>query len=352
MVERRSIDWRRLGGVMTGLAFALAALGCSPVQPPSAEPGLTSAASTTPASTTAARPTRVEHVGYAAVETGKQIELASVSGRIVFDDFDDVYAIDVDGSNLVTVANDPAGPEFDGAWSPDGRWIVYRDSTRGINHDDEVYIAAADGSSKRNLSTNPANDWGPDWSHDGATIAFNSTRDGMPMRGYLVNPDGSNLRRIESDTWIEYPSFSPDDSKLAFMGVKGSDYSIYVVDLASGQVTQLTDFPGEEGWPAWSPDGSTIAFSAQRDDCAFAPLDQECWRTGDIGPWHDIWLVDADGSNPRRATPEFGQFVAWSPDSRYLLVSGARLYLVRPDGTGRLDLRPGGPNGAGIPDWR
>ena len=49
-----------------------------------------------------------------------------------------------------------------------------------------------------------------------------------------------------------------------------------------------------------------------------------------------------------------GQFVAWSPDGRYLLVSGRALYVVRPDGTGRLELRADGidlPLG-GIPDWR
>ena len=46
----------------------------------------------------------------------------------------------VDGSNVVTVAGAPAGPEFDGAWSPDSEWIVYRESTRGINEDDEIYI--------------------------------------------------------------------------------------------------------------------------------------------------------------------------------------------------------------------
>lgn len=327
-----------------------AAAGCSPagpVQTAASGPSFNPPETTAPASPAA---TRIEHVGYSPVETGEPIDVAPLNGRIVFDDFEDVYAMDPDGSNVVTVAGAP-GPEFDGAWSPDGKWVVYRDSTRGTNNNDEIYIAAADGSKRRNLSNNPENDWGPDWSHDGSTIAFNSTRDGA-MHGYLVNPDGSNLRRIASDAWIEYPSFSPDDSKLAFMGVVGSDYSIYVIDLATAKVTKVTDFPGEEGWPVWSPDGSTIAFTTQRDDCRFASNGKECWRTGDVGPHHDIWLIGADGSNLRRVTPEFGQFVAWSPDGQYLLISGASLYVVRTDGTGRVELHPAGANGAGIPDWR
>ena len=53
-------------------------------------------------------------------------------------------------------------------------------------------------------------------------------------------------------------------------------------------------------------------------------------------------------------SPEFGHFVAWSPDGEHLLISGQALYVVRPDGTGRLELRADGIELAlgGIPDWR
>ena len=261
--------------------------------------------------------------------------------------------MDIDGSNVVKVAGQ-AGSEFDGAWSPDGEWIVYRDSTRGINDDDEVFVARADGSERRNLTNDPSNDWGPDWSPDGRTIAFNSDRGGGSIRGYLVEPDGSGLREIDVDAWVEYPSFSPDGSKIAYMGHEGTDYEIYVADLATGAVDRQTDSPGSDGWPVWSPDGRTIAFTSERDDCRFAPDDQECWRTGENDEYHDIWLMDADGSDPRRVSPEIGQFVAWSPDSTHLLISGHALFVVRTDGTGRLELRADGIDRAlgGIPDWR
>ena len=61
----------------------------------------------------------------------------------------------------------------------------------------------------------------------------------------------------------------------------------------------------------------------------------------------------ADGSNQRRVTPESGQFVTWSPDGRSLLISGRALYVVRPDGSGRHELRADGFPLAlgGIPDW-
>lgn len=280
----------------------------------------------------AERPTRVVHRSPGAVVTGETIEPADLSGRIVTDDFEDVFAFDVDGSHFTRIARDPAGSEFDGSWSPDRDWVVYRDSTRGINNDDEIFIASADGTDHRNLTNNPANDWGPDWSPDGTTIAFNSDRDGGPLAGYLVSPDG----------------------QLAFTGAIGSNYEIFVIDLATGNVAQLTDSPGQDAWTAWSPDGSTIAFMSVRDDCRFAPLTQECWE-GDVDDeYHDIWTIRPDGTDLRRVTPELGQFVTWSPDGQYLLISGHALFVVRPDGTGRLEIRtPEVPLAlGGIPDWR
>lgn len=299
-------------------------------------------------------PTRIVHTGSSPVSTGEPIELAELSGRIIFDDFEDVYVMDVDGSNVVKVAG-KAGAEFDGAWSPDGKWIVYRDSTRGLNENDEVFVVRADGSDRRNITNDPSNDWGPDWSPDGSTIVFNSDRDGGRLRGYRMDPDGSNVRALDINAWVEYASFSPDGRRIVFEGHDGTDYEVYIADLATGETQLLTDSPGGDGWPAWSPDGSSIAFTSERDDCSFAPKDRECWRTGEPDDQHrDTWLVDADGSNLRRVSTETGQFVAWSPDSRYLLISGRALYVVRPDGTGRLELRAEGisrPLG-GIPDWR
>jgi Tol biopolymer transport system component len=336
---------------------AIIAGGCvsgpTPVPPTASASPSASTPSAATASPTSSTATRHEFNGILPVLVGTPIDLASLTGRIVFDDFEQLYTMNADSTGFRVVAGEP-GPEFDGAWSPDGSSIVYRDSRRGINEDDEIYIVAADGSGARNLTQNPANDWGPDWSPDGEWIAFNSDRDGTPLRGYLVAPDGTGLRPIDADAWFEYPSFSPDGRHIVFEGHADSDYDIYTVELETGKTTQLTDAPGHDGWAVWSPDGTTIAFATERDDCARTPPGQDCWYgDGEPGEHHDIWLMDADGSNQRRVTPEAGHFVAWSPDGEYLLVSGRTFFAIRPDGTGRVEIRPPelGYAPGGIPDW-
>jgi Tol biopolymer transport system component len=292
------------------------------------------------------------HRGDEVISRGASIDIGDLTGRIVTDDFENVFAMDPDGTNTVILADAP-GAEFDGGWSPDGRFVAYRDSTRGLNEDDEIFVVRSDGADAMNITNNPANDWGPDWSPDGSTIVFNSDRDGG-LRGYFVNPDGSNLRPVGLDQWFEYPAWSPDGTRIVFEGAIGSTYDVFVLDIATGDVTQLTTAPGDDSWPVWSRDGSTIAFSSERDDCRIAQPTQDCWDNGEPDDFHrDIWLMGADGSNQRRVTPEPGQFVAFSPDGQHLLVSGRALYVVRLDGTGRLELRADGMPLAlgGIPDW-
>ena len=284
------------------------------------------------------------------VVIGAPIDTSTLRGRIVLSSEDDVYSADADGEHLVRLT-DRRGPEFDPAWAPDGSRIVYRDSRRGINRNDEIFTMAADGSDIRNLSRDPANDWGPDWSPDGRTVVFNSDRDGGTMGGFLVRPDGTHLRKIPTDTYVEYPAWSPDGTRIAFMGGdSAAEYDIWTIGIDGEHLRQLTDSYGPDGWPAWSPDGTRIAFTSVRDDCSYSDA-PDCRTTGDIGPHHDVWVVNADGTGLARVTSEFGQFVTWSPDGRYLLVSGYDLYVIHPDGTGRASLEIEGLRGGLFPDW-
>ena len=106
----------------------------------------------------------------------------------------------------------------------------------------------------------------------------------------------------------------------------------------------------DSGWPAWSPDSKQIAFATTRDDCSHSQA-PNCRTTGDIGPFDDIWLMNADGSNQHRLADKFGQFAVWSPDGQYILFSPG-LNVIRPDGSGLASILVGGiPGDIEFPDW-
>ncbi|MBN1937914.1 MAG: protein kinase [Anaerolineae bacterium] len=103
----------------------------------------------------------------------------------------------------------------------------------------------------------------------------------------------------------------------------GLDGDIYVQDCDGGRVRRLADVPTHDAVPAWSPDGQTIAFSAES---AIGAADRK------------LYLIDADGTNLRQLTvgePDDTD-PAWSPDGEWIAyMSGCNLRLIRPDGSDR-----------------
>lgn len=323
--------------LFVALVISGTACGSTPVAP-TATPSTSSPLATEP--TVPVTPTAVSY-----------INISSLTGRIVFDNFDDIYVINADGTNLKRLTTN-TGAEFDPKWSPDGKRIVYRDSRRGVNHDDEIYVMNADGSGQANLSNSPSSDeWGPAWSPDGTKIAFNSTRAHPQLpQLFVMNADGSGVKQL-TEREAEYPTWSPDGTKIAFMS-SGPDYEIYVINADGSDETRLTYSPGEDGWPAWSPDGKKIVFASERDDCRLSSR-PDCKKSGDIGPFYDLWIMNADGSGQTRLTQIFSQFSAWSPDGQYLVFnSGGGLFVMKADGSAVTQLPVSGVAGElGFTDW-
>jgi TolB protein len=263
------------------------------------------------------------------------IPLAALHGRIIFSHGDDVWVAQANGRHAHPLTH-RRGAEFDPSWSPDGKRVVYRDSRGGINNNDEIYVMDADGQHARNLTHSPSNEWSPSWSPDGQLIGY---YDGQL---HVMRPDGTGkhpVTRVEG----EYPSWSRDGQRLAFIsaepGARGNDpnYDVFVVGRDGKGLRRLTDWPGEDGWPTWSPDGNWIAFSS----------------THGSGPGQfRLYVMRSDGSRKRLlATGVAGDFPVWSPDGKEIMFSGGdgdHLHVVRPDGSGLRTLRVTG----WLPDWR
>jgi len=95
-------------------------------------------------------------------------------------------------------------------------------------------------------------------------MAFNA---GSPTASdiFLINVDGSGLRKITSDSRANfYRTWSPDGSRLAFSSNRDGDWDIYVMNADGSDVRQLVDSPGLDDKPHWSPDGSRIGFATTR----------------------------------------------------------------------------------------
>jgi dipeptidyl aminopeptidase/acylaminoacyl peptidase len=230
--------------------------------------------------------------------------------------------------------------------SPDGRTLAYVVST--VDREENTYrsaiwLAATDGSSPpRRFTAGKKQDAAPRWSPDGGRLAFLSSRDRNEKQLYVIPATGGEaLRLTDLDEDVSGPVWSPDGTRLAFssrvrdpaydedderkrpprrftrlqyklddVGWTG-DRRRHVFTVAadgSAPPAQLTDGDFEDENPAWSPDGTRIAFDSAR---------HESW---DVELVHDLYVVEADGGEPRRLTSgdAWYEAPAWSPDGSEL----------------------------------
>ena len=261
-------------------------------------------------------------------------------GRIAFSagshPHEDVYVVNADGSGLRRLTDDP-GADFDPSWSPDGRRIAYRHEGGGGDATAEIYVMNADGSQQRNLTRRRGQDYSPAWSPDGQRIAFASVRRGPMPTIWVMDADGSNQRRVTRVSG-EYPAWSPDGRKIAFdrntFGPTGWD--IWVVNADGSQPRPLVASRADEQGAAWSPDGKTIAYGSSRG----APPN-----------YTRIWLARANGSGQHLLTRRLGERPAWSKRGTELLFTAGRIYVVRRDGSGPTSIPVEVPGDAALADW-
>jgi TolB protein len=178
----------------------------------------------------------------------------------------------------------------------------------------QINVAEPDGSGVQALTTGAFFHACPAFSADGSRIAYCSNESGA-FEIWTMNADGTNQAQLTKLAGkATFPDFSPDGNLVVFDGTQGSDTytEILTVDTATGgTVTPLTSCAnGKPGctnlYPAWSPDGTQIAWIHVDDlDANGNPINEQ------------VWVMNADGSDAHALTSDSApkdQVPDWSPD--------------------------------------
>ena len=199
-----------------------------------------------------------------------------------------------------------------------------------------LFIAGLDGSGERKLLADAQYEYNGSLSPRGDWVVFTSERaaDGQSDL-YRARPDGTGIEPlISAPSMDDAGVLSPDGSKLAFVSTRDATpanearANIWVLDIASGALTQLTGTPGVRGEaglpdgyfrPAWSPDGQWIVFSSDRNTRWYGHDNGAGWEhTQELS----LYVIRADGSGFHKIAQRPGYCLGspkFSPDGRHVV---------------------------------
>jgi TolB protein len=170
-----------------------------------------------------------------------------------------------EGQSVANVTGERDGSQaFAPAFSPDGHSLAFA-SNRAGNMD--IWVSGADGANPRRLTTTQASDTAPCWSPTGQEIAFTSNRTGTPQI-WTMDSEGLNVRRLTTvGNYNDGCAWNParQYSEIAYTArLEGGGFDIAIIDLASGQVRQITQGRGSCEYASWAPNGRHLVFSCNR----------------------------------------------------------------------------------------
>jgi tol-pal system beta propeller repeat protein TolB len=219
-------------------------------------------------------------------------------GRIACTSYDKgqprLVAVDVATGTATTIstASMPSAP----AYSRDGKQIAFCSTETG---DAEIYIARSDGSQPRRATFNPGIDTAPSWSPSGDRIVFTSDRCGKPQL-FLMDADGTDVQQLTfTGDWNDSADWSPLSARIVHACLIDGKFELALISPAGGEWRRLTIGGGCEN-PRWAPDGRHVVFARSQ------------------GGARNLWILDVQSGGLRQLTasrePSYNP--AWSGIAR------------------------------------
>ncbi len=299
------------------------------------------------------------------------------SGKVVFSsgiglDFD-IWSLSVESGALKQLTHGESLNDFP-RWSPDGKAVAYVSTQE--DSIPSLWVMDANGGEKRRL-TQDVFVTHPSWSPDGRNILFvGNAQDRSELDICAVPPAGGPAATVCSYPGVESsPSFSPDSRYLIFsapaapkegIAPSGTDTDIISYDLKLRIFSTLDSHPARDYHPAFSPDGSQVAFISHREHrtpqdfaAAFrqhaealmgrdnAAARAAITRLREFEGSGDIFLMRPNGGALRQLTSgaHAGRSLCWSPCGQYLMFSSAPHGDVRAERLRVVDVASGGDMG-------
>ncbi len=196
----------------------------------------------------------------------------------------DVYTANPDGSGLERLTEAP-GYDAEATISSDGGKIVFTSTRDG---DLEIYTMNPDGTDVRRLTHEAGYDGGPFFSADGAKIVYRAYHptdpeelgdyrsllaEGLVRPGtleiFVMDADGSNKRQVTSNGAANFgPFFHPDGERIIFSSnlhaPDGRNFDLYLINLDGAGLERVTTHPEFDGFPMFTSDGSRLVFASNR----------------------------------------------------------------------------------------